>query len=103
MTRDEILVDLYTRLTSRKLWFALATIVLAIIGYRVGELTYWQMQTAVTGAFGVYAVAEGAADALRAHRGHRTAPEAIASVNVDTQPKPAPKRVRPSRAKKKAA
>lgn len=67
MTRAEIRSDLYTRLTSRKLWLCLLLMGLAVLGYHTGQLDYAQFQSACLAAVGVFsatAAVVGAAEAV---------------------------------------
>lgn len=78
MTREQIMTDLYSRLTSRKLWLCLLMLFLAVLGYRTGNLDYWQFQSACLVAVGVFSGAEalvGAAAALKPKTA--TEPEAL--------------------------
>jgi hypothetical protein len=61
--------DLYDRLTSRKMWFAIAAIAFACWNYHNGELNAVQFQYAVMAAAGFYTVAEGAVDVATVVKG----------------------------------
>lgn len=111
MTRDQIVSDIYIRLTSRKLWLAILSVGFAYWSFHNGDLTAQQFQQAVMVAVTAYTAAEGASDFAAALRPKRS-PDAV--VNVDASPATAaptelpaattrPKRVRPSRAKVKVS
>jgi hypothetical protein len=86
VTRDQMLYDLYERLTSRKFWGFLLTIGFALWNFEAGRMDAVQFQTAITAAFTVYGVVEGASDFAAALRPKRS-PDAV--VNVDASPAPA--------------
>lgn len=107
MTRDQMLADIYARLTSRKLGLAVLSIAFAYWNYHLGDLTAQQFQQAVMVAVTAYTAAEGVADAFAAWKPAHKAPDAVVTTNVDASPAPAdpapaaePRRVRPSRASK---
>lgn len=110
MTRDEILLDLYTRVTSRKFLGFLLVVFFAVWNWWAGRLTDVEFQQALTAAFTIYGFIEGASDfAAMLPRSRNPAPTTEVTVgntevnqNDNQPPTPrAPKRVRPSRAKPK--
>lgn len=112
MTRDQMLSDLYARLTSRKFLAFVLTIGFAIWNFYAGRLDAVQFQQAIWLAATAYGVVEGASDFAAALRPAHKAPDAVVTTNVDASPAPTatteppvatvrPKRVRPSRAKVK--
>lgn len=78
MTRDQVLLDAYSRLTSRRLWLALLAIGFACFGYHNGALTAVELQTSVTAAVVAYLASEGLSDAATALRGPSVTVEPIA-------------------------
>lgn len=116
MTGEEILSDVYLRLSSRKLWLAVASIGFAYWSYSLGELSANQFQNAVMIAVGTFTAAEAAADTATAFASRKVTPDTTVrtTVNTGTDPAPeaatrapvatlSPRRVRPSRAKPRTA
>lgn len=79
MTRDQILADFYSRVTSRKLWLALLAIGFAVMNYHSGALTAVEFQQAVMAAVLAYTAVEGASDVAAALRPPVT-PELVTSL-----------------------
>lgn len=77
MTRDEILADLYERLTSRKLWLCLLMLALAFLGYATGQLDYRQFETACLAAVAIFSGSEAVVGAARAMKAPRPPARAI--------------------------
>jgi hypothetical protein len=60
--------DLIDRLTSRKFLLCLFVIVLGLVGFATGHLTYDQLLTGTLTAIGIFSGMEGLADAASALR-----------------------------------
>lgn len=84
MSRDQMLSDLYERLSSRKLWLALLSIAFAAWNYAEGRLSATDFQVAIFGAVGVYTVSEGITDAVGAYRPKPSSGD-VQSVTVGTE------------------
>lgn len=109
MTRDQVLLDLYTRLTSRKFIGFLLVVGFAIWNYWSGRTLPADFERTLVWAFVTYGIAEGAVDFATALPIPRPAPENVTTVDASTTtlppppPRPTPtvvrkpKRVRPSR------
>lgn len=92
MTNREMLLDMYNRLTSRKLLLCITSVALAIWGYSAGVIDGEKMMTAISVAVTAYTAAEGVSDAVGAWRSQPAAPDQV--VNVDTGlPAPSPMRL----------
>jgi hypothetical protein len=96
--------DLYDRLTSRKLWLALLSVVFGLWNYAEGRLTPVEFQAVVFGAVTAYTVSEGLTDAAAAwHTSPDTTVRTTVNTNTDPSPPPVvpvkPKRVRKPKVK----
>lgn len=105
MTRDQVLLDLYTRLTSRKFIGFLLVVGFAIWNYWSGRTLPADFERTLVWAFVTYGIAEGAVDFATALPISKPAPDQVITTNVDAAPEVVQptvvKRARPSRAKPK--